>query len=427
MKTFGRNLEQLLMTPPVAGMAILGVDPAYRTGCKIAAVDENGTYLEHAVMYPTPPQSDYAGARDKVMAIISRHGITGVAIGNGTGSRETQVFFARLNTEERADIRFTVVSEAGASVYSASEVAQEEYPNLDVTIRGAISIAHRLQNPMAALVKIDPQSLGIGQYQHDVDQVLLKRRLTETIEDIVNRVGIDLNSASASLLTYVAGLGPGLAKRIVAYREKHGPFREKVGIRKVSGLGDVAFTQCSGFLRIRDGVNVLDNTGVHPESYGIARAIEEAFDAASLKESDLPRVLKMLADKKLDAGEETVRDIIRELQKPGFDPRSELPAIPFQDGLTDITMLHPGSIVSGVVRSIVDFGAFVDIGLKNDGLIHISELSERRVSHPLEVLSVNQYLPAIRVLKIDAERGKIDLSLRGDSAAGESAGNAGLS
>lgn len=411
--TFGRNLEQLLMTPPVVGTAVLGVDPAYRTGCKLAAVDQHGTYLEHAVIYPTPPQSDYAAARDTVLQIIGRHAITAVAIGNGTGSRETQEFFARLNAEEAAGLRFTVVSEAGASVYSASEVAQEEYPDLDVTIRGAISIAHRLQNPMAALVKIDPKSLGIGQYQHDVDQTLLNRRLAQTTEDLVNRVGVEVNSASVSLLTYVAGLGPALAKRIVVHRHKAGPFRRKAGLRNVRGLGEAAFTQCSGFLRIRDGESVLDNTGVHPESYPVATAITEAFGAKALTRRELPRVLGVLSSAGLSAGEQTVWDIITELQKPGFDPRSELPAIPFRDGLTDITMLHPGSIVSGVVRNIVDFGAFVDVGLKNDGLIHISQIAERRISHPLEVLSVNQFLPVIRVLAVDVERGKLDLSLRG--------------
>lgn len=414
--TFGRNLEQLLMTPPVTGMAVLGVDPAYRTGCKLAAVDQHGTYLEHAVIYPTPPQSDYSASRDTVMALIRRHRITGVAIGNGTGSRETQEFFAQLNAAEQADIRFTVVSEAGASVYSASEIGQEEYPDLDVTIRGALSIAHRLQNPMAALVKIDPKSLGIGQYQHDVDQTLLNRRLAQTTEDLVNRVGVDVNSASVSLLTHVAGLGPALAKRIVTYRQTEGPFRSKTDLRNVRGLGEAAFTQCSGFMRIRDGASMLDTTGVHPESYAVATAIAESFDVQSLTRSDLPRVLGHLSDAKLTAGEQTVWDIITELQKPGFDPRSELPVIPFRDELKDITMLHPGSMVSGVVRNIVDFGAFVDVGLKNDGLIHISQIAERRISHPLEVLSVNQFLPAIRVLAVDVERGKLDLSLREDGA-----------
>ena len=416
VRTFGRNLAQLLMTPPVIGTRVLGVDPAYRTGCKLAAVDENGTFLEHAVIYPTPPQSDYDGARKAVLDLVGRHRITGIAIGNGTGCRETQEFFARINTEDDNNLKFTVVSEAGASVYSASEVARAEYPDLDVTIRGAISIAHRLQNPMAALVKIDPQSLGIGQYQHDVDQTLLKKKLSETTEDLVNRVGVEANSASVSLLAYVAGVGPTLAQRIVEHREKSGPFRRKIDLKKVRGLGEAAFQQCSGFMRIRDGESLLDNTGVHPESYDTARAILSRYDVAELTGGSLADAVRELGTDPdgggPELGEATVRDIIAELQKPGFDPRSELPAIPFQDGITDISMLNPGSVVSGVVRSIVDFGAFVDIGLKNDGLIHISEMSEHRISHPMEVLSVNQYLPAITVIKVDTERQKVGLSLR---------------
>ncbi|MBU8913481.1 MAG: helix-hairpin-helix domain-containing protein, partial [Spirochaetales bacterium] len=278
--TFGRNLAQLLMTPPVIGTRILGVDPAYRSGCKLAAVDEHGTFLEHAVIYPTPPRNDYDGARKTVLDLYRRHKLTGIAIGNGTGCRETQEFFARINAEDDADLKFTVVSEAGASVYSASEVARKEYPNLDVTIRGAISIAHRLQNPMAALVKIDPQSLGIGQYQHDVDQTLLKRKLADTTEDLVNRVGVEVNSASASLLSHVAGVGPTLAQRVVEHREKNGPFHRKIDLKKVRGVGEAAFQQCSGFMRIRDGESVLDNTGVHPESYAPAQTILDRYDVA---------------------------------------------------------------------------------------------------------------------------------------------------
>jgi protein Tex len=420
VRTFGRNLSQLLMTPPVIGTRVLGVDPAYRTGCKLAAVDENGTFLEHAVIYPTPPQSDYDGARKTVLDLVKRHNLSGIAIGNGTGCRETQEFFARINAEDHAELKFTVVSEAGASVYSASEVARQEYPDLDVTIRGAISIAHRLQNPMAALVKIDPQSLGIGQYQHDVDQTLLGRKLSETTEDLVNRVGVEANSASVSLLTHVAGLGPTLARRIVEHREKEGPFRRKIDLKKVRGLGAAAFQQCSGFMRIRGGESLLDNTGVHPESYAAAQAILDQYDVANLSAESVAAAIREFATdpgggSSTALGEATVRDIIAELQKPGFDPRSELPAIPFQDDITDISMLHPGSVVSGVVRSIVDFGAFVDVGLKNDGLIHISEMSDHRISHPMEVLSVNQYLPAITVIKVDAERQKIGLSLRGVS------------
>ena len=402
---FGSNLSQLLMTPPVTGMVLLGADPAYRTGCKLAVIDENGKYLAHAVIHPTPPQNDYLGAKKTVLDLIRRYKITGVAIGNGTASRETQEFFARLNREENAGIRYTVVSEAGASVYSASEVAQEEYPDLDVTIRGAISIAERLRNPMAALVKIDPKALGIGQYQHDVDQKLLERKLTETTEDLVNRVGVDINSASAPLISYIAGIGAKLANSIVLYRREHGSFSRKLDLKKVPGLGAKAFEQCGGFVRIPHGVSVLDNTGIHPESYRAAGALQTRYDVSTL--DTVP--IEPLAGE-LKTGVDTIKDIIQELMKPGFDPREELPQIPFRQDLTDISMLKPDSIVAGIVRSIVDFGAFVDIGLKNDGLIHISEISEKRISHPLEILSVNQFLPRIRVL--DADTGKVSLSLR---------------
>ena len=400
---FGKNLTQLLMTPPVTNKVLLGADPAYKSGCKLAVIDENGTYLDHAVIYPAPPRSDYEGARKRVLALVEKYGIEGVAIGNGTASKETQAFFAQINKELNGSLKYTVVSEAGASVYSASKVAAQEYPLLDVTIRGAISIAGRVRDPMAALVKIDPKSLGIGQYQHDVDQKLLGRKLHECVEDLVNRVGVDVNSASASLLAYVAGVGPKLAQSIVAHREANGPFKSKKELLKVKGVGAKAFEQMAGFIRIRDGESLLDNTGIHPESYAAAQAllrIDERSDLSSLS-------------KRLDVGEETLKDILRELDKPGFDPREELPAIPFMDEMTDISMLHEGSIVSGVVRNIVDFGAFVDIGIKNDGLIHISQMSQKRIAHPLEVLSVNQYLPQIEVISVDRETGKVGLRLNG--------------
>ena len=406
ISVFGSNLSQLLMTPPVAGMVLLGVDPAYRTGCKLAVIDPNGKYLAHAVIHPTPPQNDYRGAKKTVLDLIQRFRITGAAIGNGTASRETQEFFTRLNHEEHAGIRYTVVSETGASVYSASKVAQAEYPDLDVTIRGAISIAERLCNPMAALVKIDPKALGIGQYQHDVDQKLLECKLAETTEDLVNRVGVDINSASASLISYIAGIGPKLAENIVSYRKAHGPFSRKLDLKQVPGLGSKAFEQCAGFVRIPHGGNLLDNTGIHPESYRAAETIQAQNNIASLRDAQIEALAK-----KLNTGVDTLKDIIGDLLKPGFDPREELPQIPFRQDLTDISMLKPGSIVAGIVRSIVDFGVFVDIGLKNDGLIHISEINKERISHPLEVLSVNQFLPRIRVLKADPEMSKVSLSL----------------
>jgi len=399
---FGKNLTQLLMTPPVTGKVLLGADPAYKTGCKLAVIDENGTYLENDLIFPAPPRSDYEGSRKKVLALVKKYNIKGVAIGNGTASKETQEFFAKINKELNGELKYTVVSEAGASVYSASKVGAEEYPELDVTVRGAISIAGRVRDPMATLVKIDPKSLGIGQYQHDVDQKLLERKLHEGVEDLVNRVGVDVNSASASLLSFVAGVGPKLAKNVVEYRKTNGIFKSKKELLKVKGLGAKAYEQLAGFIRIREGKSVFDNTGIHPESYAVAKELEKLSDSSDTK---------ALAEK-LGVGEVTLKDIIKELAKPGFDPREELEAIPFKDDLTDISMLREGSMVSGVVRNIADFGAFVDIGLKNDGMIHISQMSQKRISHPLEVLSVNQYLARVEVITIDIEKGKIGLSLK---------------
>ena len=402
ISVFGKNLNQLLMTPPVTKRVILGVDPAFRTGCKLAVIDENGNYLESCVIYPTEPQKDYENSKKKVLLLTKKYNITGVAIGNGTGSRETQEFFARLNRDENAKLNYTVVSEAGASVYSASKIASQEYPNLDVTIRGAISIAQRLQDPMAALVKIDPKSLGIGQYQHDVDQKLLEKKLTDVTQDLVNRVGVDINSASASLLAYVAGVGAKVAQNIIAFREENGVFKTKEQLLKVKGLGKKAYEQAVGFIRIKNSKNIFDNSGIHPESYEVAKKLI-GLDLATI---DIKQ-----KSAELGVGEETLKDIIKELQKPGFDPREELPPIPFKDGITDIKMLSVGSFVSGVVRNIADFGAFVDIGLKNDGMIHISKMSPTKISHPLEVLSLNQYLPQIEVVSIDEEKGKVGLSL----------------
>jgi uncharacterized protein len=402
ISVFGKNLTQLLMTPPVVGRVFLGVDPAFRTGCKLAVIDENGQYLDHSVIYPTAPRNDYESSKKIVLNLIKKYNISGVAIGNGTASRETQEFFAKINREGDSKISYTVVSEAGASVYSASKVAQDEYPNLDVTIRGAISIASRLRDPMAELVKIDPKSLGIGQYQHSVDQKLLSKKLHDEVENLVNRVGVDLNSASASLLSFVAGVGPKLAKSILSFRDENGAFRTKNELLKVKGLGNKAYEQCAGFMRIRDGKVVYDNTGIHPESYKVAKKLEQYDD-------NMP--ISKVANE-LNVGIETLRDIKKELQKLGFDPRENLPSIPFRDDVTDIKTLKEGSFVSGVVRNISDFGAFVDIGLKNDGLIHISKISQKRVSHPLEVLQINQYLPRIEVIGVDSDKGRVSLSIK---------------
>jgi uncharacterized protein len=407
IEVFGKNLSQLLMTPPMIDMVILGVDPAFRTGCKLAVIDKHGNYLDHTVIYPTPPQNRFDESKKEILRLVKKYNISGIAIGNGTASKETQEFFSKINETLDKPLKYTIVSEAGASVYSASKIASEEYPDLDVTIRGAISIAQRLRDPMAALVKIDPKSLGIGQYQHDVDQKLLEKKLHEGIEDVVNRVGVEVNSASFSLLSYVAGVGKRVAKNIVEYRDQNGEFRAKSDLKRVKGLGAKAYEQCAGFMRIRDGKSLLDNTGVHPESYSSATMLIKNHDISSLKLSDA----SSFSDE-LKIGEETLKDIIKELQKPGFDPREDLPKIPFQDNLRDISSLKEGSIVSGVVRNIADFGAFVDIGLKNDGLIHISQMSQKRISHPLEVVSINQYLPSIKVLSVDVEKGKTSLSLK---------------
>jgi len=402
ISVFGKNLGQLLMSAPVVNMVLLGVDPAFVSGCKLAVIDENGNYLESAVIYPTEPKKDYENSKKRVLQLAKKYNIGGVAIGNGTGSRETQEFFARLNSEENANLSYTVVSEAGASVYSASQLAQDEYPNLDVTIRGAISIAQRLRDPMATLVKIDPKSLGIGQYQHDVDQRLLHKRLDDVTSDLVNRVGVDINSASASLLSHVAGIGIKIAHNIINFRDENGNFTTKNELLKVKGLGKKAYEQAAGFIRIKNGKNLFDNSGIHPESYEVAKKLN-GLDLTTLG-------IKSKA-KELGVGEETLHDIVQELQKPGFDPREDLPAVPFKEGLTDIKMLKEGSFVSGIVRNIADFGAFVDIGLKNDGMIHISKMSQKRIAHPLEILSINQYLPVIEVVSIDNENGKVGLSL----------------
>ncbi len=402
INVFGKNLSQLLITPPVSGKVLLGVDPAFRTGCKLAVIDKDANFLDSAVIYPTEPKNDYENSKKKVLELHKKYSIDGVAIGNGTASRETQEFFAKLNCEEGVKLVYTVVSEAGASVYSASKIAAQEYPELDVTIRGAISIAQRLRDPLAALVKIDPKSLGVGQYQHDVDQKLLEKKLDDVTEDLVNKVGVDINSASLSLLSHVAGITKKLAQNIIAYRDENGNFRSKDELLNVKGLGKKAYEQAAGFIRIKNGKSKLDNSGIHPESYSIAKKLEGI---------DLQKIDTVSLSKELGVGEETLKDIIKELLKPGFDPRDELPEIPFKEGLRDIKMLKEGSFVSGVVRNIADFGAFVDIGLKNDGMIHISKMGQKRIKHPLEVLSLNQYLPKVEVVSVDHEKGKVGLSL----------------
>lgn len=399
---FGKNLHQLLISPPVVNQVILGVDPGYKTGCKICVIDENTNYLDSNVIYPTKPREDYKASSKIVLELIKKYNISCVAIGNGTASCETASFFAKLIKENDLDLKFAVVSEIGASVYSASKIATIEYPNLDVTIKGAISIASRLRDPVSALVKIDPKSLGVGQYQHDVNQKKLEKKLNEVTEDLVNKIGVDLNSASYKLLSFVSGITERLALNIVEHRKVNGNLTSKEQLLKVKGIGAKAYEQAVGFLRIKDGKSVLDNTAVHPENYKLAsRLLKTGFenlDNLALKDE-------------FNIGEQTLIDIINELKKPGFDIRDELPKTVFRDDEIDMGSLKIDDELSGVVRNLTDFGAFVDVGLKNDGMIHISKMSEKRVNHPMEVLSINQYLPRLKVIDIDRQRGKISLSL----------------
>ncbi|AXH14666.1 RNA-binding protein [Malaciobacter mytili LMG 24559] len=400
---FGKNLHQLLITPPVVNQVILGVDPGYKTGCKICVIDEDAKFLDSAVIYPTKPQEDYENSAKTILALIKKYKVSAVAIGNGTASNETASFFARLIKENSLELKFAVVSEIGASVYSASKIANIEYPNLDVTIKGAISIASRLRDPLSALVKIDAKSLGVGQYQHDVNQTKLEKKLNEVTEDLVNKVGVDLNSASYKLLSFVSAISLKLAQNIVEYRQVNGKFKTKSELLKVKGIGSKAYEQAVGFLRIKDGLSILDNTAVHPENYNLAKDL--------LTQGDLKAVNKQEFALKYNVSIQTCEDVIKELLKPGFDIREELPATVFRDDEVTLESLKQGDELSGVVRNLTDFGAFVDVGLKNDGMIHISKMSEKRISHPMEVLSINQYLPRIKVESIDRQRAKVSLSL----------------
>lgn len=409
IKVFEKNLAQLLMTPGIKDKNILGVDPGFKSGCKLAVMDKNGRYLANSVIYPNEPQKDFARAEKIVINLVKKYDITTAAIGNGTASRETREFFESLNKKYKDQdfyLEHTVVSEAGASVYSASKTAQKEFPKLDVTVRGAISISRRLLDPMAELVKIDPKSLGIGQYQHDLNQKLLEKKLADTTEKIVNKVGVNLNTASAHLLAFVAGLGTSTAQKIIDHRDKNGSFTSRKQLLKVSGIGTKAYEQCAGFLRIKNSKNPLDNTGVHPDNYDQAKILQRKYDVNSIEEE---AILKIAEELKI--GPLTLKDIIHELQKPGFDPRDKLKKVVFSS-IRTIENLKIGVLVSGVVRNLVDFGAFVDIGLKNDALIHISQISNKRVSHPMDVLSINQFLPEIKVISVDLESKRVGLSLK---------------
>lgn len=404
---FGKNLKELLQTAPLVNQVILGVDPGYRTGCKLAVIDENGLYLTSSVIYPTKPKEDFINSSKIVYDLINKYKITSIAIGNGTASRETADFIANLIKEKNLNINYAIVSEIGASVYSASKIAALEYPNLDVTIRGAISIAQRLRDPMAALVKIDPKSLGIGQYQHDINQKELGQKLENTTIDLVNRVGVDLNSASYKLLSFVSGISEKLAINIVQFREKIGKFTSKEELLKVKGIGAKAYEQAVGFLRIKDGKSILDNTGIHPEDYEITKKLQSNYRIEELEDNQIETIAK-----ELNVSSLKLKDIVLELKKPGYDIRENFNQVKFAQDITSIEDLKEGFVLSGIVRNITDFGAFVDVGLKNDALLHISQISNKRISHPSEVLSINQNLENIKVLSVDLEKQRVSLSLK---------------
>ena len=410
IELFGKNLKELLLTAPLVNQVILGIDPGFKTGCKLAVIDENSIFLDSAVIYPTKPKEDLINSSKIVLELIKKHKITAIAIGNGTASRETANFIDELlkNEElkkENFEIKYAIVSEIGASVYSASKIASQEYPNLDVTIRGAISIAQRLRDPMAALVKIDPKSLGIGQYQHDVNQKELEKKLENITIDLVNKVGVDLNSASYKLLSFISGISEKLAQNIVEHREKIKKFSSKNQLLEVKGLGEKAFIQSVGFLRIKDGLSILDNTAIHPENYDVVEKLQKLYKIEEIKDFEKIAI-------ELNTTTLKLKDIINELLKPGYDVRTEFNQVKFSNDILDINDLKEGFILNGIVRNITDFGAFVDIGLKNDALLHISQISEKRVSHPSEILSINQNLENLKVISIDLEKQRVGISLK---------------
>lgn len=429
VKIFAKNTESLLMTPPVKGKRIIAIDPGYRTGCKVAVLDETGKLKAYTTIYPTEPKNDIKGTEATLKKIIEKYNTDIIVIGNGTASRETEEVVANFIKKEGYQIQYTIVNEAGASVYSASKLAAEEYPDLDVTTRGAMSLGRRLQDPLAELVKIDPKSIGVGQYQHDINQKLLEGALTNVVEDCVNRVGVDLNTASPSLLSYIAGVNMGIAKNIVAYREEHGRFNNRKELMKVPKLGEKAFNQCAGFMRITEGENPLDATSVHPESYGAAQAMMEklgvdpeavqsggdkdmekkikaAYPAKSLNQS----IAAMASD--LGVGEMTLTDIIEEMKKPARDPREDAPPVIFRNDVKSFEDLKIDMEMTGTVRNVVDFGAFVDIGVKNDGLVHISQLSDKYVKHPMDVVSVGDTVK-VKIISIDYDKKKVGLTMKG--------------
>ena len=421
IKVFGQNAKQLLLGAPIKGKTVMGFDPAYRTGCKIAIIDETGKVLDTSTVYPTAPQNDVEGAKKTLLNLIEKDHVDMIAIGNGTASRESEMFVADMIKEVKHEICYVIVSEAGASVYSASKLATEEYPDINVSIRGAISIARRLQDPLAELVKIDPKAIGVGQYQHDVNQKNLSESLTGVVEDSVNKVGVDVNTATPSLLSYVSGINNTIAKNIVKYRDENGKLKERKELLKVPKLGKVAFEQCAGFIRIPDGINPLENTAVHPESYKPTEKLLEllGFKVKDLKDKDnlnsLREKLKSVniaeTAEKLEIGEMTLTDIIAELSKPGRDPREDMPKPVLRSDVLKFEDLTEGMILTGTVRNVIDFGAFVDIGVKYDGLVHISEMSDSYIKNPSDLVSVGDIVK-VKVIKIDHDRKKVGLSMK---------------
>ncbi|HHE56086.1 MAG TPA: S1 RNA-binding domain-containing protein, partial [Caldithrix abyssi] len=420
INVFAENLRNLLLQPPVRGKIIMGIDPGYRTGCKVAVIDQTGKYLEGATIYPHPPQERYLEAKSIVRQLADKHQVDVIAIGNGTASRETEMMVAELIREMKDErkIEYIIVNEAGASVYSASKVAQEEFPDLEAAMRGNISIARRLLDPLAELVKIDPKHIGVGLYQHDVNQKRLAEALHQVVESAVNMVGVNLNTASVSLLKYVSGLTSRTAASIVKHRDEHGPFRNREELKKVDGIGEIAFQQAAGFLRIPEGDNPLDNTSIHPESYQATQKLLEKFQIEDINaggkqlRAKIKSEVKDLSEllKELGIGEPTFNDILDNLEKPGLDPRDELPKPIFKSDVLKMEDLREGMILKGTVRNVVDFGAFVDIGVKQDGLVHVSRMAKKFVKNPYELLSVGDVIE-VKVISIDLERGRIGLSM----------------
>ncbi|MCX7883454.1 MAG: RNA-binding transcriptional accessory protein, partial [Caloramator sp.] len=425
IKIFSANLRSLLMQSPIKGKVVLGFDPGFRTGCKIAVVDETGKLLDTATVYSTAPQNDIEGSTKILKELVYKYNVDIISLGNGTASRESEIFIAdvikQIENESGKKVYYVIVSEAGASVYSASELAAKEFPDINVSLRGAVSIARRLQDPLAELVKIDPKSIGVGQYQHDVSQKRLDESLKGVVEDCVNSVGVDLNTASASLLTYISGINSAIAKNIVEYREENGKFKNRKELLKVKRLGEKAFEQCAGFLRIPDGENILDNTAVHPESYEAASKLLEVLgyspeDVKNRKINDIDEKINIKGienlSNTLNIGVPTLRDIISELKKPGRDPREDVPKPILMSNVLELEHLKSGMILKGTVRNVADFGAFVDIGVHQDGLVHISEISDKFIKHPLEVLKVGDIVN-VKVLDVDLRRKRISLSMKG--------------